>query len=60
MEEYVMVLISQVHLQCNVQIESGVRDMEAATFCTLLLLRSSAIVTEVLNAGRAYNELVTT
>ena len=60
MEEYVMVLISQVHLLCNVQIESGVRDMESATFCTLLLLRTSAIVTEVLNASRAYNELVTT
>ena len=55
-----MDLISQVQLQRTVQIESRVWDMEAATYCTFFFLRSSAIVTEVLNASRAYNELVTT
>ena len=48
-----MVLLTKVHLRCTVQIESGVRDMETATYCTFFFLRSSATATEVLNAGRA-------
>ena len=52
-----MDLISQVHLKLSVQLESRVRDVEAATHCTLFLLRGSAIVTEMHSAGRAYDVL---
>ena len=53
-----MDLISKVHLKLSVQLESRVRDVEAATHCTLFLLRGSAIVTEMHSAGRAYDVLV--
>ena len=59
-ENDVMDLISQVHLKLSVQLESRVRDAEAATHCTLFQLRGSAIVTEMHSAGRAYDELVNT
>ena len=52
-----MDLISQVHLKLSVQLESRVRDVEAATHCTLFLLRGSAIVTEMHSASRAYDVL---
>ena len=55
-----MDLISQVHLKLSTQLESRVRDVEAATHCTLFLLTGSEIVTEMQSAGRAYDELVTT
>ena len=55
-----MDLISKVHLKLSVQLESRVRDVEAATHCTLFQLRGSAIVTEMHGAGRAYDELVNT
>ena len=58
MENDVMDLISKVHLKLSVQLESRVRDVEAATHCTLFQLRGSAIVTEMHSAGRAYDELV--
>ena len=57
MENDVMDLISQVHLKLSVQLESRVRDVEAATHCTLFQLRGSAIVTEMHSAGRAYDVL---
>ena len=55
-----MDLISQAHLKLSVQLESRVRDVEAATCCTLFQLRGSAIVTEVHGARTAYDELVNT
>ena len=47
MEDDVMDVISQVHLLLSIQLESRARDMEAATYCTLLILRGSAIVTSL-------------
>ena len=55
-----MDLISEVHLKLSVQLESRVRDVEAATHCTLFQPIGSAIVTEMHSAGRAFDELVNT
>ena len=60
MENDVIDLISQVHLKLSTQLESRVRDVEAATYCTLFQLRRSAIVTEMHSAGRACDVLVNT
>ena len=60
MENDVMDLISEVHLKLSVQLASRVRDVEAATHCTLFQLRCSAIVKEMRSAGRAYDELINT
>ena len=54
-----MDVIPQVHLLLPVELESRARDMEAATYCTLLTLRGSAIVTRMQSASRAHDELVT-
>ena len=59
MEDEVMNLISQVHLELTIQLESRSRGMEAAAQCTLFPLRYSAILTEVPSAGRFYNDLLT-
>ena len=59
MEDDVMDVVSQVNFLLSVQLESRARDMEAATCCTLLILRGSAIVTGMQSVSRAYDELVT-
>ena len=43
----VMDLIIQAHQKHSTQLESRVRDLEAATYCTLFLLRENDIVTEI-------------
>ena len=53
MDGEVMDFTSCVHLKLSIQFESRVRELEEVTCCTLLFVRSSAIVTEMLNAGRA-------
>ena len=55
----VMDLITPVHLQLSAQLGSRVRDLEAATYCTLFLPNESDIVTEMQNAGRFYSDMVT-
>ena len=54
-------LISQVQLnmKLSVLLESCMRDMELATYCTLFLPRESDIVKEMQDESRAHNELVT-
>ena len=59
MEEEVTELISQEQLKLTAHLESRMRDTESARQRTLLLKRSSLIVTEMLHVGRAYSELVT-
>ena len=59
MEAGVVDLISQVHQKLTVQLEARLRDMEAATYCSVFLLRRSDTVTEMQSADRAHNELVT-
>ena len=49
-------LIPQVHMRLSVQLESRVRDLEPTTYCALFLLRGSAIVIDMQDAGRAYND----
>ena len=44
-------LITQVH-------HEELRDLESATYCTLFQPRDSAIVINMQDAGRAYNEMV--
>ena len=58
MEDKVVDLMSQVQVQLTVQLESCLRDTEAATQCTLCPLRYSAIVTDVPSAGSVYNDSV--
>ena len=51
-------LITQAHLKLAVQLESRMRDMEAATYCTLFLPKDSDIVKEMLAIGRHYNNMI--
>ena len=51
-------LITQVHLKLTVQLESRMRDMEAATECTLFLPKDSDIVKEMLSIGRHYSNMI--
>ena len=55
-DEEVADLVSQVHMKLTVQLESRMRDLESATYCTLFLLIDSEIVTDMQDADRAYNE----
>ena len=55
----VMDLITPVHLQLSTQLGSRVRDLEAATYCTLSVPKESDIVTEMQNAGRFFSDMVT-
>ena len=50
-------LITQVHLKLPVQLESRMRDMEAATDCTLSLPKDSDIVKEMLAICRHYSNM---
>ena len=54
-------LISQVqfNMKLSVQLLSRMRDLEAATYCTLFLPEESDIVKGMQDAGRVYSELVT-
>ena len=54
-------LISQgwLNMKLSVQLESPMRDMESATYCTLFLPRRSDIVKEMQDAGKLYNEFAT-
>ena len=45
-------------MSLTVELESCLRDTEAATQCTLFPLRYSAIVTEVPSASSVYNDSV--
>ena len=49
----VMDLATEVQLQVSTQLESRVRDLEAATYCTLFVPKESD-VTEMQNAGRFF------
>ena len=40
----------------TVQLESRMRDLESATYCTLFLLIDSEMVTDMQDADRAHNE----
>ena len=51
-------LITQAHLKLPVQLESRMRDMEAATYCTLFLPKDSDIVKEMLAIGRHYSNML--
>ena len=51
-------LITQVHLKLTVQLESRMRDMEAATDCTLFLPKDSDIVKEMLAIGRHCSNMI--
>ena len=46
-------------MKLTVQLKSRLRDMEAATCCTLFLLRSSAVVTVIQSTDTAYNDMET-
>ena len=56
----VMDLVTQVQLNVKlpVQLESRMRDMEEATYCTLFLPKESD-VREMQDASRVFSELVT-
>ena len=47
-----------MHLKFTVQLESRMRDLEAATYCTLFLPKDSDIVKEMLAIGRHYNNMI--
>ena len=50
--------ITLAHLKFTVQLESRMRDLEAATYCTLFLPKGSDIVKEMLAIGRHYNNMI--
>ena len=50
--------ITLAHLKLPVQLEPRMRDMEAATYCTLFLPKDSDIVKEMLAIGRHYNNMI--
>ena len=56
----VMDLVTQVQLNVKlpVQLESRMRDMEEATYCTLFLTKESDSVREMQDATRVFSELV--
>ena len=51
-------LITYLHLKLSVQLESRMRDMEAATYCPLFLPKGSEIVKEMLAIGRHYSNMI--
>ena len=51
-------LVTLAHLKLTVQLESRMRDMEAATYCTLFLPKDSDIVKEMLAIGRHYSNML--
>ena len=50
-------LITYLHLKLPVQLESRMRDMEAATYCPLFLPKGSEIVKEMLVIGRHHSNM---
>ena len=51
-------LATQVQLKLATQLESNVRDLEAASYCTLFVPKESDIVTEMHTAGRFHSDMV--
>ena len=56
MEADVTNFITLAHLKFTVQLESCMRDLEAATYCTLFLPKDSDIVKEMLAIGQALQQ----